>query len=313
MNRIPRPSIRKATLIGLCLTISAPGAAAPADDDAQARPLRIIAFGAHPDDAEFQLGGTALRWARLGHKVKFVSVTNGDIGHWNMAGGPLAKRRTAEVREAARRLGIEVEVLDIHDGEILVTLENRKTIARLIRQWQADLVFCHRPDDYHPDHRNCGLLVRDAAFMVTVPFYVPDTPRIEHNTVFMYFYDRFTKPYAFQGDVAVAIDEVLDDKVHALDALESQVYEGGALGSEEFMREKAAGDPIARRKLLAELWSKRHQAVTDKYRDTVIDWYGEELGRQIKHAEIFEICEYGHQPTKDELRRLFPFYEAPQD
>ncbi|MGD9856265.1 MAG: PIG-L deacetylase family protein [Planctomycetaceae bacterium] len=306
MNRIHHQVFQSAALLGICLAMTVRPAVS--DDTDAERPLRIIAFGAHPDDAEFQLGGSAIRWARLGHKVKFVSVTNGDIGHWNMAGGPLAKRRTAEVQEAARRLGIEVEVLDIHDGEIIVTLENRKTIARLIRDWQADLVFCHRPDDYHPDHRNCGLLVRDAAFMVTVPFYVPDTPRIEHNTVFMYFYDRFTKPYAFQGDVAVSIDDVFADKVHALDALESQVYEGGALGSEEVMREKAAGDPVARKKLLAELWSQRHQTITDKYRDTVISWYGEDQGKQIKHAEIFEICEYGHQPTNEELRRLFPFH-----
>src|SRR5690606_27975054 len=92
-------------------------------DDAPPRVLRTIAFGAHPDDAEFRLGGTAIKWAKLGHKVKLVSVTNGDIGHWNMAGGPLAQRRTEEVREAAKRMGTEVEVLDIHDGELLPTLE----------------------------------------------------------------------------------------------------------------------------------------------------------------------------------------------
>ncbi|MBX3440398.1 MAG: PIG-L family deacetylase [Planctomycetaceae bacterium] len=309
----PRRCILTLFVATLALACSIAPARCTADDATEARPLRIIAFGAHPDDAEFQLGGTAIRWAQLGHKVKFVSVTNGDIGHWNMAGGPLAQRRTAEVQEAARRLGIEVEVLDIHDGEIMVTLENRKTIARLIRDWQADLVFCHRPDDYHPDHRNCGLLVRDAAFMVTVPYYVPDTPRIEHPTVFMYFYDRFTKPYAFQGDVAVSIDEVLADKVHALDALESQVYEGGALGSEKFMEEKAAGDPVARKRLLAELWSQRHQAVTNKYRDTVVKWYGEQRGREIKHAEVFEICEYGYQPNQGELKRLFPFFSDGAD
>ena len=47
-----------------------------------ADPLRIIVFGAHPDDCELEAGGTAARWAKLGHKVKFVSVTNGDIGHF---------------------------------------------------------------------------------------------------------------------------------------------------------------------------------------------------------------------------------------
>src|SRR3972149_9932276 len=78
--------------------------------------LRIVCFGAHPDDAEFKAGGVAAKWAALGHHVKFVSVTNGDIGHWQIAGGPLAGRRTSEVKQAAKVLGIETEGLDIHDG-----------------------------------------------------------------------------------------------------------------------------------------------------------------------------------------------------
>src|SRR5437764_10664253 len=53
------------------------------------KPTRIIVFGAHPDDCELSAGGTAARWAKLGHKVKFVSVTNGDIGHHQMAGAML--------------------------------------------------------------------------------------------------------------------------------------------------------------------------------------------------------------------------------
>ena len=187
--------------------------------------LRIIAFGAHPDDAEFQAGGTAIKWAQQGHHVKFVSVTNGDIGHWQMAGGPLAQRRTAEVVEAARRMGITTQVLDIHDGELLPTLDNRRTITRLIREWKADIVLSHRPNDYHPDHRNVGILVQDSAFMVTVPFFCPDTPRLTANPVFFFYPDRFKKPYAFKPDVAVSIDDVFEKKLHAIDALESQVYE----------------------------------------------------------------------------------------
>src|SRR5437762_13069435 len=88
--------------------------------------LRIICFGAHPDDCELQAGGVAAMWAAKGHKVKFVSVSNGDIGHWRDAGGPLAARRKGEVEAAARILGIETEVLDIHDGELLPTVENRQ-------------------------------------------------------------------------------------------------------------------------------------------------------------------------------------------
>jgi LmbE family N-acetylglucosaminyl deacetylase len=139
-------------------------------------PIRIIVFGAHPDDCELDAGGTAARWAKLGHKVKFVATTNGDIGHHQMAGGVLARRRTLEVKKCAEILGITTEVLDNHDGELMPTLENRKEIVRLIREWKADVVIGPRTNDYHPDHRYTGVLLQDAAFMVIVPHFCPDVP-----------------------------------------------------------------------------------------------------------------------------------------
>lgn len=280
------------------------------DRPAAPEPLRIIAFGAHPDDVEFRLSGCALKWTALGHKVKFVSVTNGDIGHWQIAGGPLAIRRTAEAKECARRLGIVTDVLDIHDGELEVTLDNRKTIARLIRDWQADVVIGHRPYDYHPDHRNVGLLVQDAAFMIGVPFYVPDTPPVRKKTVFLYFSDRFTKPYPFHADVAVSIDDVFEQKVAAIDALESQVYEGGALGSEQSLIDSLASDSVARQAKLKQKWLARDGGAANKYRESLVEWYGDEAGKGVQAAEVFEICEYGHQPSHEELRKLFPFFPA---
>lgn len=276
------------------------------DDDGK---LRIIAFGAHPDDAEFRLAGTAAKWAALGHHVKLVSVTNGDIGHWRMAGGPLAQRRTEEVKEAARRLGTTAEVLDIHDGELLPTLENRKKIVQLIREWKADIVFSHRPNDYHPDHRYTGILVQDAAFMVTVPYFCPDTPRLERNPVFMYFSDRFQKPYPFEADIAISIDDVFEKKLDAVDALVSQVYEGGALGSEETLRQRHADDPVKRREYAKNSWARRSGREADQARGALIRWYGEERGKAVKFAEAFEICEYGRRPNEDELKRLFPFFD----
>ena len=181
--------------------------------DATEKTLRIICFGAHPDDAEYKSGGTAIKWAKQGHKVKLVSVTNGDIGHWQMSGGELAQRRAAESAEVARRMGVESEVLDIHDGELMPTLENRRKITRLIRDWKADIVISHRPWDYHPDHRNVGVLVQDAAFMVMVPYFCPDTPALKANPVFLYSSDRFQKPYPFRPDLAVSLDDVFEEKV----------------------------------------------------------------------------------------------------
>jgi LmbE family N-acetylglucosaminyl deacetylase len=282
---------------------------ASADEKADDGKLRIIAFGAHPDDAEFQMGGSAIKWAKLGHHVKLVSVTNGDIGHWSMAGGPLAIRRTKEVQEAARRMGTTVEVLDIHDGELMPTLENRRTIARLIREWNADLVLAHRPNDYHPDHRYTGILVQDAAFMVAVPFFVPDTKPLTKNPVFMYYPDRFKKPYAFEPDIAISLDDVFDEKVNAVDALVSQVYEGGALGSEETLIKRKVGDPVARKEILRASWSRRNGRIADLYRDSLIEWYGQDAGKAVKHAEAYQVCEYGRQPSKAELKKLFPFFD----
>src|ERR1041385_7444779 len=114
--------------------------------------LRIIIFGAHPDDAEYRRAGVAMKWAKQGHHVKLVSATNGDIGHWEMAGGPLAQRRKKEVLEVGRRLGVTTEVLDVHDGEILPTLENRRMITRLIREWNADIVISNRPNERSEEH-----------------------------------------------------------------------------------------------------------------------------------------------------------------
>ncbi|MBI1982609.1 MAG: PIG-L family deacetylase, partial [Acidobacteria bacterium] len=71
--------------------------------------LRVIAFGAHPDDCDSRAGGLAAKYAAAGHLVKFVSITNGDAGHHEQGGGMLAKRRRAEAIEAGRRIGIEYE------------------------------------------------------------------------------------------------------------------------------------------------------------------------------------------------------------
>ena len=302
--------MRTATVLFSCL-LSATSATLSAQDPDSEPKLRIICFGAHPDDAEYKSGGTAAMWAQGGHAVKLVSVTNGDIGHWAMAGGPLATRRAAESGEVAKRLGIESEVLDIHDGELLPTLENRRTITRLIREWNADVVIAHRPWDYHPDHRYVGVLVQDAAFMVTVPFFLPTVPALKKNPVFLYSSDGFQKPYPFEADIAVDIDSVFEQKVYALTALVSQTFEGGALGSAEKMaKAPPESQPALRAQWLKDRWINRQSAEANRFRDTLNRWYGEERATEIQYAEAFEICEYGRQPSDEEIRELFPFLPA---
>jgi len=298
------PSARLSTLAVVAALLAA-SPMAPAQD-APARPLRIIVFGAHPDDCELEAAGTAARWAKLGHKVKFVSVTNGDIGHHEMAGAILARRRTAEVKRCAEILGIESEVLDIHDGELLPTLENRRLITRRIREWQADVVISHRPNDYHPDHRYTGILVQDAAFMVIVPSFCPDVPALRKNPVFLYSEDDFKKPNPFEPDVVVPIDPVLDQKVACVDALESQFYEWnpwlfGYL-------DQVPKDKQARLEWTRNRTSRRAAGLANRFRPKLVELLGPEQGKAVKYAEAFEVCEYGTQPSRDELLRIFPFF-----
>ena len=267
--------------------------------------LNIIVIGAHPDDADNKFGGTAALFAEMGHRVKFVSVTNGDAGHQNMGGGHLAKIRRKEAQEAAKRLGIEeYTVLDKHDGELLPTLNVRHQLIRQIRDWDADVVLSPRPADYHPDHRYTGILVQDAAYLVIVPNVTPDTPPLEKNPVFLYLEDHFQKPYPFQPDITVDITNTYEKKIAGLDAHESQMYEwlpwtGGKL--DEVPKNKE--DRI---KFLRQNWGGN---ITPEERKNLIKWYGKEHGENVKYAESFEVCEYGKQPSEEEIKQLFPMLD----
>ncbi len=270
------------------------------------RPLRILVIGAHPDDCEWKTGGVAAKWAALGHKVKFVSVTNGDIGHYAMAGGPLAQRRAKEMSASAQVLGVETQVLDHHDGELTATLDIRRELIRIVRNWQADVVITHRPNDYHPDHRYTSILVQDGAIMVTVPFICPDTPPLKENPVYLYMSDGFKKPYPFQTDIVVDIDDTIEKKLEALAQIKSQFLEWGPWLSGDL--DEVPKDPEE-----AKTWLIN--GFRDYFREEVLPlkaglaaWYGEEKAASVEHVEAFEMCEYGKQPSREEIRALFPFF-----
>jgi LmbE family N-acetylglucosaminyl deacetylase len=267
--------------------------------------LRVIVFGAHPDDAEYRAAGVAMKWAKQGHHVKLVATTNGDIGHWQIAGGPLALRRKKEVEEVARRLGVVNEVLDNHDGELEPTLENRRTVTRLIKQWNADIVITNRPNDYHPDHRYTSVLVQDSAYMVTVPFITPEVPPLKKNPVFLYSSDRFQKPNPFTPDIAISIDDVIEPTLDALLVMESQIHEGGANGYAGIYPTDPAGHQKRRDEVRANL-ARRYSSEADRYRELLVKFEGDK-GRTAKYAQAYEICEYGRQPTQAELKQMFPF------
>lgn len=264
--------------------------------------LNIIVIGAHPDDPD-KVGGTAHKWALLGHKVLMVSLTNGDAGHQSLSSEELAKVRREEARKAGEVIGVKYITLDNHDGQLMPTYENRLQVIRLIREHNADIVIFPRPYDYHPDHRYCGTLVLDAAYMVTVPKILPEVRHLDRNPVFLYMSDGFTHPEPFKADVVVAIDDVMEKKIDMYHQHTSQMYEWLPFNRGEL--DKVPKTDADRRAWLAK--SRFARADAGQYRDKLIEIYGQEKGSQVKHCEAFQDSEYGTRLTKENISYYFPF------
>ena len=274
----------------------------------QGKKLNIIAIGAHPDDCDFKFGGTAALFAKMGHNVKFLSLTNGDAGHQSEGGGALGKRRRQEAINAGKALGIaEYQTLDNHDGELLPSLQVRHQVIRAIRKWNADIVLGHRPNDYHPDHRNAGKVVVDASYMVIVPNVCPDTPPLSKNPLFLYMEDNFTKPYPHEPDIVVSIDNIIELKIDGLHAHTSQMYEWlpWTNGGDEILA-KIPTTINERRKWLSKRVKNRSNNIDSIKRISLVKWYGKDLAQKVKYIESFEVAEYGMQPSDKDIRSLFP-------
>lgn len=264
---------------------------------------RILAIGAHPDDCEFCCGGCAALWAGRGHEVCFVSVTNGQSGHHALGGAELVRRRMAEAAAAAGVIGIQSRVLPIADGHLEPTLANRLMLIRLIRQFQADLVLTHRPNDYHPDHRYTSILVQDSAYMLTVPHVAPEVPALRANPVMLYFQDRFRKPAPFEADVAIDIDAVFEKKIAMLHRHESQVYEW--LPWLDGIVDQVPGDEAGRVQWLKRWYAAHRPPMDEQVRRRLVERYGQERGGRVENVEAFEVCEYGARLDRQAFETLF--------
>lgn len=265
--------------------------------------LRVIVIAAHPDEADMYAGGTAAIYAELGYAVKFLSLTNGDCGHYKENGKPLVERRKKEAQNAARCLGIcEYEVLDIHDGELQVDLATRKEVIKQIREWQADVVITFHPDGGgHIDNRNAGKMVREAAgFVTNVPQYMPEVPSLDTMPVILFMPDYFMKGF-YRPDIAINVDAVIEKKLLACDAHASQFYEFAPwqLG----LLDQIPTEYSQKRELLLEKWDYC-LFKTEEMVDVLKQWHGEEAEAKMRFAEAFEIADFGRMPTQEDMKIL---------
>ena len=266
--------------------------------------LRALMIGAHPDDCEFTSGGLATKLRAMGHTVKFVSATNGEAGHHLMGGGPLAQRRLAETQAVSAISGVEYEVLDYPDGRLDTDLATRERFIRLIREFQPDLLFTHRPNDYHPDHRRTGILVQDASYLIRVPNICPLVPHLSTTPIILYMRDHFQRPNPFTPDIVVATDSVIEAKGRMLHCHTSQVYEWLPYDSGSLA--EVPEDEAGRLAWVTAWAARRDSFFADRFRDALIQRYGAERGNAIRGAEAFEISEYGRGLPAEQIADYFP-------
>ena len=287
--------------------------------------LKVLMIGAHLDDNDFCGGGTAIKYLNAGHDVRFLSMCNGCGGHHELAPKDIAARRYKEAQNVKSLIGLSAyDVWDINDCEIMADLPTRIRLVNYIREYNPDIIFTHRTNDYHADHRNAALLVQDASYLLIVPNFCPETPAMKEMPVIMYFSDRFLNP-PFVPDVVISTDSVIDKKFEMYNCHVSQVYEWlpftyGQLemvpAEEKERLEWYRGPRIPRDRVLteAELMpykTKNHSEYREsicaaKYRDLLVERYGE-AGKKVLFAEAFQLSEYGTPLDEENIKILFPF------
>ncbi|MDD6032839.1 MAG: PIG-L family deacetylase [Oscillospiraceae bacterium] len=288
--------------------------------------MKVLLIGAHQDDVEFRGGGLAALLKKNGHEVQILSVSNGSGGHHLLSRPEVSARRAEESGKVAAMLGVQYDVWsDVEDCEIIASLEMRRRMTRYIRAAAPDVIITHRTNDYHTDHRNTGLIVQDASYLLIVPNECPDVPALRRTPVILQFEDSFTNP-PFRPDVVVDIDCVADTKLRIADANVSQVYEWLPYTAGELESVPPESDPDGRFEWLCgmkvtagttdeEIMSaKRGYAVrfartAARFRKELIERYGAERGGRIRFAEAFSVSEYGAALTAEQKKQLF-YFEA---
>lgn len=281
--------------------------------------MKILMIGAHQDDNEFRCGGLAYKYVKAGHEVRFLSMCNGCGGHHILTPEETSRVRYGESQTVAKLLGITYDVWDIDDCTLVADLETRRKLIRYIREFSPDIIIAHRPNDYHADHRASGQLVQDASYILTVPHECPDVPAMRYMPIIVYNEDSFTNP-PFNADIVIDVDDAVDVKLKIADINVSQVYEwlpytyGETVPEDKEERFQwlkgmdITADTTDEEVMNAKRgYAVRYAKTAARFRKELIEKYGEEKGAKVRYAEAYELCEYGTQITKEQLKEYFPF------
>jgi LmbE family N-acetylglucosaminyl deacetylase len=188
---------------------------------------KILAFGCHPDDIEFQSAGTLALLAAAGHEVHLATMAGGEVGSQELTNQQIRARRLKEAEKSARVIGGAYHYAGGKDLEVEYNLAYRQKAVKVMRDVNPTIVFTNPPSDYLIDHEITSQLVRNAAFIASVPLFdcgVPTAPM--ENIPYLYYWNAVGSKDIFGRPLPVTfgidISGVIETKKEMLACHESQ-------------------------------------------------------------------------------------------
>ncbi|SDS30349.1 PIG-L deacetylase family protein [Microlunatus soli] len=265
--------------------------------------LRVLVVVAHPDEAEEYVAGTLAQLTARGHHVKVLSATNGDAGHHSLRRKPLALRRAEEAYAALRILDLaDYEIWDVHDGDLMDSLENRHRMVTAIRRWRADMIITFTDEGPgHSDNRTAALLVRRATDLLTLRNQCPKVPALDEVPIVLRMIDDGSTD-RHRHQVAVDIGSTLTAKLRACAAHRTQFLEFAATGNGWADDVPDVDDHEAVDAFILQHWNEFF--VTPAAAGPALERaYGPEA-EEIEYCETFDLAPYGRPTTAEEIDRL---------
>lgn len=188
--------------------------------------LCIVAIGAHAADMEFTAGATLLKHARSGWEVHIVHLTLGEKGNPQLSPEEYGAQKRKEAEEAAKILQATPHFLPYRDGELTVSDEIARELARLLRELQPQVVITHWRESIHSDHTAAHYLTHRAIFMAANPhFDLEGLPPV--RGVRLYYAENWEDAENFRPFVYVDISDVFADWERAFKCFAIGRGEGG--------------------------------------------------------------------------------------
>jgi len=186
----------------------------------------IVAVGAHSADMEFSAGATLLKHARNGWEVHIVHLTLGEKGNPRLSPEEYGAQKRRESEAAAELLQATPHFLPYRDGELTVSDEIAREIAKLLRQLQPQVVITHWRESIHSDHIATHHLTKRAIFMAANPHFEIDGLPPAHG-MRLYYAENWEDHENFRPFIYVDISDVFDDWERAFKCFAIGRGEGG--------------------------------------------------------------------------------------